>query len=137
MKSVRSIVINDLGTNVLSQAGAIAALKSKDKWIDHIRDTTRNNQKIIKDAVDKVEGAFIPVYPSDGNMLAIDLKDTGIDPQAMTDYLLERKVFIRQGSYTSKLFGDRYIRVSFSVPEEQVKIFAEKFLEAVNVLRPI
>jgi aspartate/methionine/tyrosine aminotransferase len=70
-------------------------------------------------------------------MLAIDLKDTGIDPQAMTDYLLERKVFIRQGSYTSKLFGDRYIRVSFSVPEEQVKIFAEKFLEAVNVLRPI
>lgn len=137
MKSVRSIVINDLGTNVLSQTGAIAALKSKDQWIDHICDTTRNNQKIIKDAVDKVEGAFIPVYPSDGNMLAIDLKDTGIDPQAMTDYLLENKVFIRQGSYTSKLFGDRYIRVSFSVPEEHVKIFAEKFLEAVDLLRPI
>ncbi len=137
MKSVRSIVINDLGTNVLSQTGAIAALKSKGQWIDHIRDTTRNNQKIIKDTVDKVEGAFIPVYPSDGNMLAIDLKDTGIDPQAMTDYLLENKVFIRQGSYTSKLFGDRYIRVSFSVPEEHVKIFAEKFLEAVDLLRPI
>lgn len=137
MKSVRSIVINDLGTNVLSQTGAIAALKSKDQWIDHICDTTRNNQKIIKDVVDKVEGAFIPVYPSDGNMLAIDLKDTGIDPQAMTDYLLENKVFIRQGSYTSKLFGDRYIRVSFSVPEEHVKIFAEKFLEAVDLLRPI
>ena len=137
MKSVRSIVINDLGTNVVSQTGAIAALKSKSQWIDHIRDTTRNNQKIIKDAVDQVEGAFIPVYPSDGNMMAIDLKDTGIDPQAMTDYLLENKVFIRQGSYTSKLFGDRYVRVSFSVPEEQVKIFAEKFLEAVDVLRPI
>ena len=67
MKSVRSIVINDLGTNVLSQTGAIAALKSKNQWIDHICDTTRNNQKIIKDVVDKVEGAFIPVYPSDSN----------------------------------------------------------------------
>jgi len=137
MASIRSIVINDLGTNVVSQTGAIAALKSKSQWIDHIRDTTRNNQKIIKEAVDQVEGAFIPVYPSDGNMIAIDLKGTGIDPQAMTDYLLEKKVFIRQGSYTSKLFGDRYVRVSFSVPEEQVKIFAEKFLEAVDVLRPI
>jgi len=137
IKSVRSILINDLGTNVISQAGAIAALKSKNQWIDHIKNTTLNNQKIIKDVVDQVEGAFIPVYPSDGNMLAIDLKGTGIDPQDMTDYMLEQNVFIRQGSYTSKLYGDRYIRLSFSVPEEHVKIFAEKFLEAVDVLRPI
>jgi aspartate/methionine/tyrosine aminotransferase len=137
IKSVRSILINDLGTNVISQAGAIAALKSKKQWIDHIKNTTRNNQKIIKDVVDQVEGAFIPVYPSDGNMLAIDLKGTGIDPQDMTDYMLEQNVFIRQGSYTSKLYGDCYIRLSFSVPEEHVKIFAEKFLEAVDVLRPV
>ena len=84
-----------------------------------------------------MEGAFIPVYPSDGNMLAIDLKGTGIDPQDMTDYMLEQNVFIRQGSYTSKLYGDCYIRLSFSVPEEHVKIFAEKFLEAVDVLRQV
>ncbi len=137
IKSVRGILINDLGTNVISQAGAIAALKSKKQWIDHIKNTTRNNQKIIKDVVDQVEGAFIPVYPSDGNMLAIDLKGTGIDPQDMTDYMLEQNVFIRQGSYTSKLYGDCYIRLSFSVPEEHVKIFAEKFLEAVDVLRQV
>ncbi|GAB6055804.1 pyridoxal phosphate-dependent aminotransferase [Methanobacterium movens] len=137
LNSVRSILINDLGTNVISQAGAIAALKSKQEWIDDIKNQTRKNQDIIKKAVDQVEGAFLPVYPSDGNMIAIDLKETGIDPQVMADYLIDKKIFIRQGAYTSKLFGDRYIRISFSVPEYQVKIFAEKFIEACDKLRPL
>ncbi|RJS49756.1 MAG: aspartate aminotransferase [Methanobacterium sp.] len=137
LNSVRSILINDLGTNVISQAGAIAALKSKQEWIDDIKNQTRKNQDIIKKAVDQVEGAFLPVYPSDGNMIAIDLKETGIDPQVMADYLIDKKIFIRQGAYTSKLFGDRYIRISFSVPEYQVKIFAEKFIEACDRLRPL
>ncbi|MCK9152195.1 pyridoxal phosphate-dependent aminotransferase [Methanobacterium alcaliphilum] len=137
INSIRSILINDLGTNVMAQSGAIAALKSKNEWIDYIRDQTRSNQKIIKNAVDQVEGAFIPVYPSDGNMMAIDLKGTGIDPMDMTNYLLERKVFVRQGAYTSKSFGNRYLRVSFSVPEYQVKIFAERFLEGIKSLKPI
>ena len=36
LNSVRSIVINDLGTNVVAQKGALAALKSKHEWIDRI-----------------------------------------------------------------------------------------------------
>lgn len=135
LNSIRNVLINDLGTNVLSQKAAIAGLKSKRQWIDSIKTQTRNNQHIIKKAVDKVDGAFLPVYPSDGNMMAIDLKETGIDPQIMADYLLDKKIFIRQGAYTSKLFGDRYIRLSFSVPQYQVKIFAEKFLEAYEALK--
>lgn len=135
INSVRTILINDLGTNVVAQRGAIAALKSKNTWLDKITTTTRNNQKLIKDCVDEINGAFIPVYPSDGNMLAIDLKATGIDPEDMADYLLKRKIFTRQGTYTSKLFGDNYLRVSFSIPEEQVKIFVEQFKDAAKILR--
>lgn len=135
INSVRTILINDLGTNVIAQRGAIAALKSKDTWLDKITTITRNNQKLIKDCVDEINGVFIPVYPSDGNMLAIDLKATGINPENMTDYLLKRKIFVRQGAYTSKLFGDNYLRVSFSIPEEQVKIFVKQFKDGVNVLR--
>ena len=48
MNSVREILIDDLGTNVMAQYGAIEALKSKPKWIDYVKDTTFNNQKIIK-----------------------------------------------------------------------------------------
>ncbi|MBZ9570782.1 pyridoxal phosphate-dependent aminotransferase [Methanobrevibacter sp. TMH8] len=135
ISSVRTILINDLGTNLIAQAGAIAALKSKDSWINEITNTTRNNQKLIKECVDEIKGVFIPVYPSNGNMLAIDLKNTGIDPKVMADYLLKKKIFTRQGAYTSNLFGDKYLRVSFSIPEEQVKIFVKEFKSAVDVLR--
>ena len=135
INSIRSIVINDLGTNVVAQHGAIAALKTKPEWLDRIRNTTRGNQKIIKEAVDQVEGAFIPVYPSDGNMMAIDLYDAGVKPMDVANYLLDRKVFTREGSYTSKLFGHRYLRVSYSIPREHVEYFGEEFLKAIDAIK--
>ncbi|MGC9517561.1 MAG: pyridoxal phosphate-dependent aminotransferase [Methanomicrobiales archaeon] len=134
--SVKSIVINDLGTNVVSQHGAMAALQSKSDWLDHITGTTRKNQKIIKDVVDEVEGAFIPVYPSDANMIVIDMYETGIKPVEVAEYLFDKKIFVREGSYTSRLFGHRYLRVSYSIPEVQVETFATNFLEAMRTIKP-
>lgn len=134
LDSVRSIVINDLGTNVVAQMGAIAALKSKHGWIDRIRNTTRKNQEIIKEAVDNVEGAFIPVYPSDGNMLVIDIFETGVEPVDLSEFLLKKKIFAREGTYTSKLFGHRYLRVSFSIPTEFVEKFAIDFKDGMKYL---
>lgn len=134
--SIRSLLINDLGTNIVAQTGALAALESKEKWIDNVVNVTRNNQKIIKEAVDQVEGAFLPVYPSDGNMMVIDISETGIDADDLTNNLLKKKVFIRQGSYTSYSFGEKYVRLSFSVPEEEVRIFAKEFIKSVEELRP-
>jgi histidinol-phosphate/aromatic aminotransferase/cobyric acid decarboxylase-like protein len=96
INSIRSIVINDLGTNLVAQNGAMAAIESKPKWLDRVKATTRQNQDIIKQAVDQVEGAHIAVYPSDGNMMAIDMIDTGVKPKEMADYLLERKIFTRE-----------------------------------------
>ena len=135
IKSIKTIVINDLGTNVVSQRGAIAAIKSKKEWLTRIKTITRSNQDIIKSAVDQVENAFLPVYPSDGNMLAIDIYDTGVSPLDISEYLLDKKVFTREGSYTSKLFGDRYLRVSFSIPKEQVEYFAKIFVEGMEILK--
>ncbi len=135
IKSIKTIVINDLGTNVVSQRGAIAAIKSKKDWLTRIKTITRSNQNIIKDAVDQVENAYLPVFPSDGNMLAIDVYDTGVSPLDISEYLLDKKVFTREGSYTSKCFGDRYLRVSFSIPKEQVEYFAKVFVEGMNVLK--
>ena len=47
---------------MVAQAGALAALKTKSEWIDRVRDTTFENQKIIKEAVDQCEGVFLPVF---------------------------------------------------------------------------
>lgn len=135
LNSVRSILINDLGTNIVAQKGAIAAIKSKHEWIDRIKKITRYNQKIIKDAVDEVEGVFIPVYPSDGNMMVIDIYHTGIEPVDLVEFMLDRKIFIREGGYTSQLFGGRYIRVSFSIPKAGVEKFAADFKDGVRALR--
>lgn len=132
---LKNCVVNDLGVNVVSQAGAIAGLKSKDKWMNHIKETTFNNQKLIKECVDEIDGVFLPVYPSSANMLAIDLSKAGINPKSVAEYLLDKKVFTREGEYTSKNFGQNYLRVSFSIPEEEVKIFCREFKEAIEFLR--
>ncbi len=132
---VKSIIINDVGTSLVAQAGAIEALKTKHKWINYVKETTRSNQDIIKRAVDECEGVFLPVYPSSANMMVIDLSGAGIDPEDMSTYLLNRKVFTRQGSYTSNRFGDNYLRVSYSIAPEKVEIFAREFKEAVKELR--
>jgi aspartate/methionine/tyrosine aminotransferase len=133
--SIKNVVVNDLGVNIISQVGAIAALKSKDKWLDKIKSQTFNNQKLIKKTIDEIEGVFLPVYPSDGNMMVIDLENVGIDPKDMANYLLDKKIFTREGTYTSKLFGDKYLRVSFSIPEEEIKVFCKEFKDAVRNLR--
>ena len=132
INSVRTILINDLGTNLVAQKGAIAAVNSKYGWLDRVKKITHHNQKLIKKAVDQLENVFIPVYPSDGNMMVIDMYNANVDPREVADYLLDKGIFTREGSYTSKKFGHRYLRVSYSIPTEQVKYFVECFLEAMD-----
>jgi hypothetical protein len=53
----------------------------------------------------------------------------------MSNYLVEKKLFTREGEYTSEDFGDKYLRISFSIPTEEIKIFCEEFPKAVEALR--
>ena len=133
--AIKNAVVNDLGVNIISQYGAIAGLKSKPLWFERIRETCFENQRLIKEMVDTVDGVFLPVYPSDANMMAVDLSGAGIDPKEMSNYLIQKKLFTREGEYTSEEFGDRYLRISFSIPTEQIKVFCEEFPKAVEALR--
>lgn len=136
MRPMRASVINDLGTNVLSQEAAIAGLKTKNEWIDEIKQTCFKNQELIKEAVDETPGTFLPVYPADANMMVIDISETGLNPVDLAQYLLEEKnIFVREGNYTSNLFGDRYIRVSYSIPTEEIMKFRNEFKDAVLTLQ--
>jgi len=119
---------NDLSVNVLAQRGALAALETKDRWFPKTFKTCRDNQKLIKDAVAKVEGAFLPVYPSQANMFCIDIGATGANPDTVEERLLfDHNVFIRSGNYVSRKFGSRFVRVSFSVPTPMAQRFARAF----------
>lgn len=133
--AIKNAVINDLGVNIISQYGAIAGLKSKPVWFEDMRETCFENQRLIAEMIEPIEGVFLPVYPSDANMMVIDLSGAGINPKAMSNYLIEKKLFTREGEYTSEDFGDRYLRISFSIPTEEIKVFCEEFPKAVEALR--
>ena len=136
MRPIRASVINDLGTNSLAQEAGIAGLHSKSSWIEDIKETCFKNQELIKEAVDETPGAFLPIYPSDANMMVIDISQTGVKPEDLSEYLLEEKnIFVREGNYTSKRFGDRYIRVSYSIPTSEVMEFRNEFKNAILTLQ--
>jgi len=136
MKQVKKFDTNPLGVNVVAQRAALAALRTKKEWLPGVRKTCDENQKAIKAAVDKVSGAFLPVYPSKANMFVIDLSATGVNPEAVEERLLhDYLVHGRAGSYLSKLNGGKFFRVSFTVPEKDAKRFADAFPAVIEKLR--
>jgi aspartate/methionine/tyrosine aminotransferase len=129
-------VVSELSIDILAQKASITALKTKHKWMPRVKEITRNNQKIIKDAVDSVPGCFLPVYPSQANMFCIDISGTGLNGNDIQNKLLyEHHVFVRAGDYVSKRFGPRFVRTSFSIPEEGVRKFHDIFPKVMEVLK--
>jgi len=119
--------INDLGTSIVSQVAGIAALRTKHEWLPGIVDTIKSNQAIIKDAVTKIKGVFLPVYPSQGSMFVIDISATGKTSESVVDEMLKRGFFIRAASYTTRRYAESYVRTSFAIPKPQVEQFAVEF----------
>lgn len=127
---------NVLSVNILAQRAALAAMGNIGQWLPGLRGQLLRNQEIIKSAVERVEGCFLPVYPSSTNMFVIDISQTGVDPDELQDEMLYgHRVFIRSGNYVSKSYGGRFVRVSFSVPEIGAERFARAFPEAMKRLR--
>jgi aspartate aminotransferase len=129
---------NDLGVNVLAQRAAIALLRTKSEWFPAVKRQTRANQDRIRSAVERVSGAKLPVFPSQANMFVIDLKSTGIAPEALQEQLLlKHGVFLRAGNYLSPAHGGQFIRASFSNPSSDIDRFVEAFPLACEELRSL
>lgn len=128
---------NNLGSNVLSQKAAIAGLKTKAEWFPTIKSRLRRNQAAVYEAVQKIPGLSIPIYPSQANLLVIETVDAGIKPEALVAAYQEQGIMIRQGTYHTKKFGDRFVKVSLSVPEAWADAFCEKLPAMVERARTI
>lgn len=127
--------VNVLGTNVLAQRAAKAALETKDEWLPDVVETSRANQERIKAMVDDLEGVSLPVYPSSANMFLLDVSDRGVDPdEVMHKMLRDHHVFVRGGPYLSDRFGDDFVRVSFSVEPEGCEAFVDAFPQVLDEL---
>jgi aspartate/methionine/tyrosine aminotransferase len=114
---------NNLGSSILSQRAALAGLKIKSEWFPGVLTQQRANQKLINDAVIRIPGLEMPVYPSNGNFIVIECEKAGVKPEALVAEFQERKIMIRQGAYHTPTFGDRFIKVSTSVPSLWVEEF--------------
>ena len=115
---------NNLGSSILAQRAAMAGLKIKAEWFPSVLEAQRENQALIKAAVDRIPGLAMPVYPSNGNFIIIECDALGIRPEALVAAYAEHRIMIRQGAYHTPTFGDRFVKVSVTVPREWVEEFA-------------
>lgn len=130
---------NNLGSNVLSQRAAIAGLRSKGEWFPGVLKRLRANQEAVMRAVSAVPGLRIPVYPSHANLLVIETVDADVRPEALVAAYQAEGIMIRQGTYHTKRFGARFVKVSLSVPEEWAARFCEllpAMVERARTLSP-
>jgi aspartate/methionine/tyrosine aminotransferase len=120
---------NPLGSNIQAQRAAIAGLKVKGPWLQRLRQVNRRNQQIVTEAVERSSLGHVLVDPSQGNFLAVDVSGHGWSADQICAELLERDVFIRSGTYQSPAFGERFVKVSTSVPAEWAERFAAAWAE--------
>jgi aspartate/methionine/tyrosine aminotransferase len=116
---------NPLGASIQAQRAAIAGLEVKDAWLARLRAVNADNQRLVTETVRGTGLGRVLVAPSHGNFLAIDIADSGWGADALCDRLLDDDVFIRSGTYQSPRFGERFVKVSTSVPATWAERFAE------------
>jgi aspartate/methionine/tyrosine aminotransferase len=121
-----------LGVNIATQAGALAAYRTKQTWLPNMLETNRRHQGALKACFDTVDGMRTLVYPSMGNFLAADVTGMGIEAEAVVRRTLEAGFVIRSGAYTSENFGERFIRVTTTVPTDHIERFCRAFPQALN-----
>ena len=114
---------NNLGSCILSQRAALAGLKIKAEWFPGVLEGQRANQKLIHDALKTAPGLEMPVYPSNGNFIIIECEKAKVRPDYLVAAYQEHGIMIRQGAYHTPNFGDRFVKVSTSVPSEWVEEF--------------
>lgn len=126
-----------LGASVVAQRAAQAGLAVKTEWMAIVRGIDRANKAMIREAVDAIEGLALPVFPSHGNFLVLETLAAGIRPEALVECYRRQDIMIRQGTYHTQRFGDRFVKVSTSVPSSWVEKFCKLLPEMVAQARTL
>ncbi|SLN75470.1 pyridoxal phosphate-dependent aminotransferase [Oceanibacterium hippocampi] len=135
VETLAGISPSTLGSSVIAQRGALAGLAVKGAWMEEVLRVQRGNQDRIREVVDSVPGLSLPVFPSNGNFLVVECAELGIAPEALVAAYQERGIMIRQGRYHTPRFGDRFIKVSTSVPASWVEEFCGLLPEMIETAR--
>jgi aspartate/methionine/tyrosine aminotransferase len=126
---------NNLGSSVVAQRAAIAGLKIKAEWFPEVQRHQREHQAMIRDAALAVEGLCVPVFPSQGNFMVVDCHAAGVHPDALCDAFRERRILIRQASYHTWRYADRFVKISTTVPRAWIEELTALLPAAVEEAR--
>lgn len=119
--------ISRLGINVVTQRGAVIAYRTKARWLPELRRLNNLHKSLIVNRLASLKGARALVPDAGGNFLAIDVTGTGRTAEQVVASALPHGFVVRSGVYTSPNYGDRFLRVTTTVPTESV----EKFCRAL------
>ena len=126
---------NNLGSNIVAQRGAIAGLKVKAEWFPAVLESQRANQELIRKAVMGIPGLRLPVFPSNGNFLILECHAAKLRPEALCAAFARRNILVRQGAYHTARFGDRFIKISTTVPSEWVDELCGELSQVIEEAR--
>jgi histidinol-phosphate aminotransferase len=126
-----------LGASVVAQRGAQAGLSIKPEWMAEVRRVDRGNKETIRSAVAAVPGLALPVFPSHGNFLVVETLGADIRPESLVSAYQGENIMIRQGAYHTTRFGNRFVKVSTSVPAHWIERFCELLPSMVEKARGI
>lgn len=137
IESLAELSPTTLGGSMVAQRGALAGLAVKEEWMATVQSIQRRNQQAIAGTVASIDGLSLPVYPSNGNFLVVECADLGIAPEALVHAYQQRGIMIRQGRYHTPRFGDRFIKVSTTVPESWIDEFCTLLPEMIETARGV
>ena len=126
-----------LGASVVAQRAAQAGLSVKSEWMTKVRAIDGRNKTMIRDAAGRIEGLHLPIFPSHGNFLVLETVAAGIRPEALVECYRRKGIMIRQGTYHTERFGDRFVKVSTSVPSAWVEKFCTLLPDMVAQARTL
>ena len=80
----------------------------------------------------KIDGFGAGGRPPAGNFVAIDLGAAGVDAGHVVRAAFDGGIIIRSDPYNSARFGERFVRVTTTVPKAVVDTFCEPPLRAAG-----
>jgi aspartate/methionine/tyrosine aminotransferase len=108
--------ITKIHINYPGQFAAVAAMHDQ-PYLDKSTEIVRRNYAHIAETVAMTEGVTIPVKPSYGFCMIIDISGTGVTAQEITVGLIKEKIAVTPGDGLGDLGATEYIRLNYSHPD--------------------
>lgn len=128
-----------LGASVIAQRAALAGLAVKAEWMAEVRRITQGNNAMLV-ARGQELGLVAPIPDSHANFIILETIGLGLRPEALVEAARRDGIMIRQGAYHSEAFGNRFVKISTSVPEAWAARLSERlplYIEQARSLNEI